>query len=185
MLHEDKIPYRRLFDMLDEGFAILQKIEQPAGQLDFKIVDANPVVATFAGTQARDLIGKSILQAFPQDSPQRLLTYEAVQRTGIPVRFERTLAPGRMLDVYAFRIEDEPPYRIAVLAKDITDRKTAERALRDNQQFLRNLLDSAPEYIAVLDRHGHMEYWNEAARAAAPTDTAQHIGQNWLDLWKD
>src|SRR5215469_9051555 len=98
MQHTSEIPYRRLFDMLDEGFAILQKIEQPGGKLDFKIVDANPVVASFAGTQAGDLVGKTILQAFPRDSPQRLLTYEAVQRTGVPTRFERALAPGRMLE---------------------------------------------------------------------------------------
>jgi PAS domain S-box-containing protein len=182
MQHELGIPYRRLFDKLDEHFAILQKIDQPDGKLDFKIVDANPVLATLAGTQVSDLIGKSAVQAFPRDSPQRLQIYEEVRRTGVPVRFERAVVPGRMISVYVFRIEDEAPYRIGVLGKDITDRKTGTR---DNEQFLRNILDSTPDYIAVLDREGHVEYWNEAARAAAPADTAQHIGQNWLDLWKD
>ena len=92
MQRNGEIPYRRLLDTLDEGFAVLQRIERPGGKPDFKIVDANPVFATFGGAQSGDLIGKSLLEVFPRDAPPRLPAYEAVQRTGDSIRFERALA---------------------------------------------------------------------------------------------
>jgi PAS domain S-box-containing protein len=185
MQHKPEIPYRKLFDKLDQGFAILERVDQPDGQFDYKCVDANPLFATLAGAIASDVVGMTFRQACPHESPEKLLIYEKVYQTGEPILFEQVLTSGRIVEAYAFRIEDGPPYRIAILGKDITQRKTAEHALRDEDQFLHDILDSTPEYIVVLDLQGRMQYWNKTAKLAAPTQTAQYIGQNWITLWKD
>src|SRR5262245_49631400 len=125
MQHQREIPYRKLFDTLDEGFAVLERANHNGGQPDSKCVDANPILASLTGAVMPNVSGSNFCQAFPYEPPEKLGTYEAVCKTGVPVRFERGLANGRTVEMYAFRIEDKPPNRLAILVKDITERKEA------------------------------------------------------------
>jgi len=72
-------------------------------------------------------VGKTIRQAFPGEPEDWLLTYDAVLRTGEPIRAERSLvSQGRVLDLYSFRVADHTQRRVAVIFKDITARKRGE-----------------------------------------------------------
>ena len=52
---------------------------------------------------------------------------------------------------------------ILVVSHDITDRKRAEEALRQNEQLLTNVLDSLPVGVFVIDRNGRVARVNPAA----------------------
>ena len=68
-----------------------------------------------------------IREAFPGESEEWFDVYDAVLTTGVPVRFERGLiTQGRVLELYAFRIENDTHNRIAVLFADVSDEKRAE-----------------------------------------------------------
>ena len=184
MASNREISYRDILEKLDLGFCILEKVEGPsATQFDFRIVDTNQAFNLFAGSD--NVVGKSFHEVFPSEPRERLLFYDSVRRTGVPVRFERTLVRGETMEAYVFRIENEPPYRIALFFRDISERKTAERALRDHEEFLRNILDCTPDYIAVLDLEGRVEYWNEAAKAEEKGATDRSLGRLWQDIWQD
>jgi PAS domain S-box-containing protein len=118
--------YRTLFERIDKGFCIIEKVDAQAGEpLDFRYIDANPAFATQSGVA--DVIGKTIRQVVPGESEEWFLVYDTVLRTGEPIRFERELATqGRVLELYAFRVEDETHRRMAVMFSDITARKRAE-----------------------------------------------------------
>jgi PAS domain S-box-containing protein len=118
--------YRTLFERIDQGFCIIEKVEAKAGEpLDFRYIDVNPAFATQSGVAG--VVGKTIRQAVPGESEEWLLVYDTVLRTGEPIRFERELATqGRVLELYAFRVEDKTHRRIAVMFSDITERKRAE-----------------------------------------------------------
>ena len=127
-LRESEEKYRTLFDAIDEGFCIIEKVEGEAGApLDFRYLEANPAFEAQAGVGG--VVGKTIRQAFPGEPEEWLLTYDTVLRTGEPLRSESGLVTqGRVLDLYSFRVEDKTQRRVAVIFKDITARKQAEAA---------------------------------------------------------
>ena len=117
--------YRTLFESIHEGFCIIEKMGGGAGEpLDFRYIEANPAFALQSGLS--DVVGKTIRQVVPGESEleEWLATYDAVLKTGEPISFERGLVTqGRVLEVHAFRVEDDTHRRVAVNFKDNTQRR--------------------------------------------------------------
>ena len=124
-LSESEARYRTLFEAIDEGFCIIERVESgPDKPIDFRYLAANPAFEAQSGVGS--VVGKTIREAFPGEPEEWFETYDAVVTTGEPVRFERALATqGRVLELYAFRLEDEGQRRVAVIFADITERKRA------------------------------------------------------------
>jgi two-component system CheB/CheR fusion protein len=135
-LRESEDRYHRLFNSIDEGFCVIERIEGGAGEpVDFLYLEANPAFATQSGMSG--MVGKTIRQALPDEPEGWCSIYDTVLRTGEPIRFERGLVThGRVLELYAFRVDDETRRRVAVIFKDITEHKRAE----EHQHFLKNEL---------------------------------------------
>jgi two-component system CheB/CheR fusion protein len=125
-LLESETRYRALFEAMDEGFCIIEKVDTGSGEpSDFRYLAANPAFAVQSGVG--DVIGKTIREVVPGEAEEWFDTYDAVLTTGLPVKFELGLVTqGRILELYAFRIEDQSQKRIAVIFSDISDRKKNE-----------------------------------------------------------
>ena len=165
-LRESEERYRTLFESLDEGFCVIEKVEGVAGALpDFRFVEANPAFAAQSGLSGVvDVVGKTMRQLFPGEVDGWLLTYDTICRTGGPIRFERDFATlGRVLELYAFRVADHTLCRVAVNFHDITGRKRAEEALRQSEARFRALLNSGAVAIYSCDRAGKILEINRAA----------------------
>src|SRR5665213_3648803 len=119
-LRESEERYRNLFNSIDEGFCVIEKVDGEVGDaVDFRYLETNPAFATQSGMS--DMVGKTIRQALPDEPEGWCLIYDTVLRTGEPIRFERGLVShGRVLELYAFRVEDKTHRRVAVIFKDIT-----------------------------------------------------------------
>ena len=57
-------------------------------------------------------------------------------------------------------------HRLRIYGFDITDRKKAERALRNEKAFTDSIIDSLPDYFFVLDSSGRYSRWNKNAGKA-------------------
>lgn len=143
--------YRMLFDSIGDGFCILEKTpDVTSSGLDFRFIEANPAVALQSGIQIE--VGNTIRETLPQDADDWLPTYDAVLSTGKSIKFERELvSQQRILELYAFRIEDELHQRVGVSFKDITERKRAEALLRSNHDTFVRLVQHAPFGLYVVD----------------------------------
>ncbi len=67
---------------------------------------------------------------------------------------------------------------------DITDRKEAEQALRQSEDFNRTVLDSSPDCIKVLDPEGRVIYVNPTGnRLLESGDSEMRSKSYWPGLW--
>jgi PAS domain S-box-containing protein len=77
-------------------------------------------------------------------------------------------------------------FRVAGLARDITDRKNAEAQLRDSQQFAKAALDALGAHVSVLDSQGTIiganRSWREFSRLNSGGAGCLAEGANYLDI---
>lgn len=142
----DSDTYRFLFDTMDEGFCVIEFFDGPHGPLsDYIHVTANAAYARHAGIP--NVVGQKLREMVPDEADEWVARYGSVLNTGIPQHFEQELvATGRILSITTFRIEPPERRQVAVLFKDVTDRRRAEEALqRLNEQLEQRVLDAVAE----------------------------------------
>jgi PAS domain S-box-containing protein len=106
-----------------------------------------------------------------------ILNLEYVHKNGSIVCLESALS--------FIRDETGTPIGIHGLSRDITEKKRAEQALRESEEFNRRLVEHAPLGIAYVDGEGILQYVNPAAKriAGIPEDqTSVLLGRNILKL---
>lgn len=143
-LRKSEERYRRLFETMDEGFCVIEFIDGPHGPLsDYVHVEANPAYEANAGIP--DIVGKrlrEIVSASEADAWADI--YRSVLISREQLRFERELVEtGRHLELAAFPIEDGRGRQVAVLFKDVTDRKRAEAELRELNDTLEKRVEKS------------------------------------------
>ena len=136
-LRESERRYRTLFDALDEGFCLLEKVDTAPGQpSDYRYLGTNPAFVTHTGIGGVN--GRTMREVFPDVSAFWYDTFDSVIGSGEAFRFEHGMVTrGRVFDVYACRLDDSTHKRVAVLFHDITERKRHEQ----HQRMLLNELN--------------------------------------------
>ena len=163
-LRESEERYRLLFESLNEGYCVIEKVGGEAGELlDFRYVEANPAFAAQTGLSG--VLGKTLRQVLPNEFEERIRTYDSVHKTGESVRFQREfVTKGRVLELHAFRVADKTQGRVAINLQDITERKQAELLLRQNHDTFFNLIENAPFGLYVVDAQFRLRQVSTASR---------------------
>lgn len=166
-LRESEHCFYTLFTSINEGFCILEKIEDADDEpLDFIYIQANPAFAAYTGLC--NVIGKTIRQVSTDkssDDQECLKAYGKVCLTGQSTKFEQKVATqGRVLEFSVFRIEDSTHQRIGVSFTDITERKRADQLLSQNLATFLNLIEKAPFGLYVVDAQFRLLQVSTASR---------------------
>ncbi|WP_199312560.1 GAF domain-containing protein [Microcoleus sp. FACHB-672] len=143
-LRESEAKYRTLFESIDEGFCIVELLfDEYDTPVDYRFLEINSVFEQLTGLQ--QAVGKTARQLVPDLENFWIETYGRVALTGESVRFENRSVPiNRWFDVYACRTGQPEDRKVAIVFKDISDRKRieddrkqAEAALRSSEEQLR------------------------------------------------
>ena len=149
--------YRTLFESIDEGFCVIEMLFDENGTpIDYRFLETNPAFGKQTGLE--QAIGKRMLQLAPAHEKHWFEIYGKIAMTGEPLRFENhSEALNRWFDVYAFRVGQPESHKVAILFKDISDRKRTEaereqilqreQAARESAERANRLKD---EFLAVL-----------------------------------
>jgi PAS domain S-box-containing protein len=142
------------------------------------------------GYRAEEIIGKPVTILMPPDRideepgilarvrrGERIEHYETVRRCkdGSLIDISLTVSPIRDCNG---RITGA-----SKIARNITERKRAETAVRDSERRLQDLLSTIPAAIYTTDAEGRVTYFNEAAVALAGRTPTLGCDQ-WCVTWK-
>ena len=147
---ESERQFQALFETMDEGFCIIEFFDGPHGPLsDYVHIVANPAYTANAGIP--DIVGQRVREMVPDEADAWVEIYRDVLLTGKPIRFERELVrTGRFLELAAFRIEPPERRHVAVLFKDVSERRQAEVALRElNDSLEQRVTQEVTERLRV------------------------------------
>jgi PAS domain S-box-containing protein len=147
--------YRTLFESVDEGFCIVEVHFDVAGRpVDFRYLEVNPAFERHTGM--RGVAGRTVRELVPDLEPKWFDSYGRVALTGEPTRFEdHSEALGHWFDVHAFRTGAPHERRVAVLFKNITERKRAEAQLEAERRKLLEIFHLAPVIICIFEGPEH------------------------------
>lgn len=161
---ESEERYRGLFNSIDEGFCVIQMVFDENGKaIDYIFLELNPVFVEQTGLP--DVApGKSMRELIPNHDESWFEIYGKVALTGESVRLENYAEVlDRWFDLYAFRVDDPETHKVAVIFKNITDRKKADnerdkllKQLEIERSKLNYLFSEAPAFVATLRGPNHI-----------------------------
>lgn len=162
VVRESEDRYRNLFNSIDEGFCAIEMIYQNEKPVDYRFLEVNPSFEKQTGLLEAE--GKRILELAPDFDAQWFELFDRVVKTGEPVRFmNEAQTLGRWFDVYACQIGEPLSRRVAVLLRNITERKRTEETLQDSERHLRSVIDALPVAIYTTNANGRLTHFNQAA----------------------
>lgn len=152
-LEKSQKQYTKLFSEMQDGFALNQVISGPRGDVtDYRIIEINAACEQILGFEKSKVIGKRILELFPNTSKSMLETYGQVALKGKSVRFQHYYESiNRFFEVLAYC--PEKGY-FATIFSDITENRLVEQRLADANELNESIIQSSPVAIMAYNSSG-------------------------------
>jgi PAS domain S-box-containing protein len=173
--HESEIRFSELFESLREGIFFTT----PEGQ----VLNANPALVQMLGYDSKEELQKINFREVYVDPTQRdSIIHELGEKGSVQDReilLQRK--DGRKIvclgSGFAIRDSFGRVIRAQGTFVDITERREMERRLHQEQEFVRRLIASFPDMIAVLDREGRYTYVSPRVQDVLGLPPKGYIGQ--------
>ncbi|WP_440947785.1 PAS domain-containing sensor histidine kinase [Methanosarcina sp. T3] len=166
--------YRMLFtNMTDASFLAEVIYDKDGTPCDYRFLEVNPAYERYTGLEKERLLGKTVLEVFPDASPIGLKEYEKVALSGVPTHYEvkRVEVGNRYFDVYAFNPENG---KLALIFKDVAKSKQTREKVRKVHYYLEekivertkelekaySSLKEKEESFAEAQKMAHVGNWN-------------------------
>ncbi|MHA1533889.1 MAG: PAS domain-containing sensor histidine kinase [Promethearchaeota archaeon] len=183
-LKESEEKYRTLFENMNTGFAyhevLLNDDNKP---IDYRYLEANSQFEKLTGLKVSDIIGKTVTEILPgieNDPADWIGRYGNVALTGEPLTAENY---SEQLDRW-YKVSGYSPKKgfFAVSFSDITDRKRAEKKLKESEEKYRHLFENAPFSIVLLNFEGKIIEMNRATTILFGYQEKDLIDKKYLTL---
>ncbi|MEQ9553351.1 MAG: PAS domain S-box protein [Coleofasciculus sp. G3-WIS-01] len=150
-LQESERHYRCIVETASEGVWVFDANNQ--------ITFANSRMAQMLGYPIEQMLGRSLFDFIDTESEALIQTYLERRRQGIQERYDFKFRRQDGSDLWAI-ISATPLFNdqgsfvgVLRMITDISDRKQAEEALQEREQFLRSILNGVENSISVVDVH--------------------------------
>ncbi len=172
-LRESEGRYNALIESINDVFFAMDR--------DFRYTYWNKASERLTGISAKDAIGKSLTEVFPDvEGTEVEQFYQNTLRTN---QHQTFVNKYRMGDKdFVFEIDAYPTKDgLSVFVKDISERKKAEKTLRESEEKYRNLFESAMDAIVTLDLKGSITAVNSSVLRFG-YEKEDLVGKNILDF---
>jgi PAS domain S-box-containing protein len=171
--------HRTLFETMNEGFCVVEVLfDKHNTPIDYRFLEMNPAFEQQTGLQQAE--GKTARQLLPDLEQHWFELYGNVALTGEPVRFEHgSEAMNRWFDVSAFPIGQPESRKVAILFRDISQRKQTERELQESEARFRTLADNMSQLAWMTNEEGSIFWYNQRWFDYTGTTPEQVQGWGW------
>jgi len=153
--------------------------------VDFRIVEVNERAAEFLECHRDDAVGRLATELLPSIRESGLLdqligVVETGQSFEDEVRVQNEHGEVRWRHHQVVKLDDG----VAVMSRDITERKEVERSLIESEARYRQLVESASDGIYRIDTHGVFTYANPVVSRMLGFDPDEPgiVGRTYLDF---
>ena len=136
---------------------------------------------------SEEMVGKTLHEVFPGEQADAFLGHvRRALETGRPVDTEYSLRIGEEEVWFAGTVSPMRGDRVLYIARDITERKRAEEALRESEEQYRRLVETVQEGIAsIAEEGGIITYCNEAYAEILGLPPDELVGKSFFDFLDD
>jgi PAS domain S-box-containing protein len=175
-LRESEERYRNLFEMMDEGFCVVEVLfDERNKPVDYRFLEVN--AAFEAQTGMVDAMGKLMREFAPDHEEHWFQIYGNIALTGISTHFENEAkALNRYYDVHAYRVGDPEQRRVAIIFNDISKIKRAEQEIQASRAKLESIVNSAMDVVISIDEQQRIVVFNQTAERVFQCTAAEAIG---------
>jgi PAS domain S-box-containing protein len=183
-LRESEDKYRTLVEQSLQGTWVIQ---------DMRVVFCNQTFANMGGwtvDEVRSFSPKEVTNIIHPDDQERVwgrfrerLEGKQLPLTNNQLRAFRKDGSIAWIEYDARRINfsGKPAMLISIL--DITERREAEKALRESEQRYRQLAESAQDFIFIIDKEGKVQYINSSGAKEFGCHPDQMLGKSVMDFF--
>jgi two-component system, cell cycle sensor histidine kinase and response regulator CckA len=149
-----------------------------------KILYTNPAEAAMHGYKVEELIGQNVRILAPREiwkpmTIEQLKTMNRWKRESTNIRKDGSLFPVQLMSVVGTDIAGNA-IGVITTCEDITERKRAENALQESEEYLKNILDSINAGIILTDPETHeIIEGNSFSIEMMGLSKDQVLGQSW------
>ena len=177
-LRQSEEQYHQIFESIADSLFV--------GDLEGRIVAANPAACEMHGYSQEEIIGLPVLELIHPDDHQRFDEFLKAVETGGTYRTEsvEVRKDGSTFDVEIFGgpfVYRGRPHLLAIV-RDITDRKKAEKELRQSEETARALINAPTESFVLLESDGTAVILNETAARRLGGSVQELVGKCVWDL---
>ena len=152
-----------------------------------KLLSVNPEAVRLMGYETTDLIGTNLKDlAVPEFKSQVDEYLERIRRNGVDqgILAVQSRQGNRQIWEYNnyLRVKEGKEPIVQGIARDMTERWQAERALQKSEEKYRQLMETAQDFILSLDLTGKPTYVNQAALAASGYTLEEALQMNIADI---
>jgi len=176
---EEKL--RLTFETIGDGITITD--------MEGRIVSVNAAMCRMGGWDREEVIGKQGFDFIAeQDREEALRSMLKVFGEGSSIVTEYSLLKkdGQEYPVEAsaviLRNASGDAVGLISVARDVTERKRMEEALRDSEERLRTFIENAPDAIYIFDLMGNLIDGNRSAEELVGYSKEELVGKNFLDI---
>ena len=183
-IKESEEKYRLLFENMNSGFAYSEVLVNDDNiPIDYRFIEANSQFEKLTGLKVSEIIGKTVTEVLPgieNDPADWIGRYGNVGLTGEPLTAEDYSEPlDRWYIVSSYSTKKG---YFAVTFHDITDRKRAEKKLKESEEKYRHLFENSPFSIVLLNFEGKIIEMNKATTKLFGYQEEDLIDKKYLTL---
>lgn len=195
-LIQDVSDRKRAESALAESYSILRAVLEGTTDSIFmkdtqgRYLTINSAGAQVIGKPVEDIVGKNDLEIFPANIALPIMENDRKLMTaGLNQAYEDVVPVNGQLRTF---LSTKAVYRNAQgnvmgligIARDISDRKRNEEALRRSEEFLQRMFASSADCIKVMDLDGRLLSMNTGGQFLMEIDDfAPLVKSSWFDFW--
>ncbi|MDD2371210.1 MAG: PAS domain S-box protein [Firmicutes bacterium] len=180
--NEIKLNYKKLFDHMNEGFALHKIICNEAGQpIDYMFLEVNNAFEEITGLKAEDILGKCVTEILPETEDSWIQTYGEVAIESIPTHYSNySKALGKHFHVSVY---SPKKYEFATLFTDISNEIRVAEKINLEKNLLITILDGVMSGYWDKNFKENTAYYSASYKNMFGYDDNEL--ENNPDLWKE